>query len=111
MLKFRRRVLTDDSIYDEWPRWFDAAGVDYRIEDSRHFSDDNMLLQAAIAGQGITLARAIIAEDDLDAGRLVRPFDVSILSAFQYYFVCPLDRLDEPKIHAFHTWIRNAIRS
>ncbi len=105
----RQRVLTDDSHYDEWPRWFKAAGVDCQLEESRHFNDDNMLLQAAIAGQGLTLARTIIAEDDLDAGRLVRPFDISILSGFQYHFVCLPDRLAEPNIHAFQLWLQNAM--
>ena len=102
-------LLTDESHYDEWPRWFDAAGAEYRLGESRHFSDDNMLLQAAIAGQGVTLARAMIAQDDLDAGRLVRPFDISILSGFQYYFVCPPDRIAEPNIQAFHTWLQQAM--
>ena len=102
-------LLTDESHYDEWPRWFDAAGAEYRLGESRHFSDDNMLLQAAIAGQGVTLARAIIAQDDLDAGRLVRPFDISILSGFQYYFVCAPDRIAQPNIHAFQNWLQQAM--
>ena len=105
----QERILTDDSIYDEWPRWFDAVGVDYQPAESRHFSDDIMLLQAAITGHGITLARTIIAQDELDAGRLVRPFEASILSSFQYHFVCPPERLAEPKIQTFHSWLQHAL--
>jgi len=107
----RQCVLTDDSIYDEWPRWFDAAGVDYQPVETRHFSDDSMLLQAAIAGQGITLTRAIIAQDELDTGRLVRPFDMRILSAFQYHFVCSPERFGEPDIQVFHAWLKRALRT
>lgn len=105
----RQRILTDDSHYDEWPRWFHAAGADCRVEHSRHFNDDNMLLQAAIAGQGVTLAREIMARDDLEAGRLVRPFDVSILSVFQYHFVCLPDRLADPNIQALQLWLQQTI--
>ncbi|MFQ5634781.1 MAG: transcriptional regulator GcvA [Gammaproteobacteria bacterium] len=105
----RQRLLTDDSIYDEWPRWFDAVGVDGAAAESRHFADDIMLLQAAIAGQGITLARAVIAQDEIDAGRLVRPFEASILSAFQYHFVCSPERLGEPHIQALHAWLLRAL--
>lgn len=105
----RQRVLNDDSHYDEWPRWFKAAGVDCELKESRNFNDDNMLLQAAIAGQGVTLARTIIAKDDLDAGRLVRPFDISVLSTFQYHFVCLPDRLAEPNIQAFQHWLQHAM--
>ena len=104
-----QRLLMDDSHYDEWPRWFDAAGADYRPKEVRYFDDDNMLLQASIAGQGVTLARTILAQDDLDAGRLVRPFDVSILSAFQYYFVCPPERLAELNVKAFLAWLQRAM--
>lgn len=105
----RQRVLFDDAHYDEWPNWFKAAGVDYRPGETRLFTDDSMLLQAAVAGQGVTLARAITAEDDLDSGRLVRPFDISILSTFQYYFVCPPDRLDQPNIQALHAWLQQTM--
>ncbi|MAF82726.1 MAG: LysR substrate-binding domain-containing protein [Gammaproteobacteria bacterium] len=68
-----------------------------------------MLLQAVIAGQGITLAREIIAQDELEAGRLVRPFEESILSVFQYFFVCSPEQLDESNIQAFHNWLQREL--
>ena len=105
----QHRRLLDDKMYDEWGRWFTAAGVDDQPGETRRIDDDNMLLQAAIQGQGVTLARAIIAQDDLETGRLVQPFDVSILSAFQYYFVCLPERLKESDIQAFQDWLRRAM--
>jgi len=100
-----QRLYVDESMYDEWPRWFDAAGVEYQPVERKYLDDDNMLVQAAVSGQGVVLARTVIAQGDLDAGRLVRPFDISILSAFQYHFVCPPERLEEPRIKAFHEWL------
>ena len=105
----QHRRLLDDKMYDEWGRWFTAAGVDDQPGETRRIDDDNMLLQAAIQGQGVTLARAIIAQDDLETGRLVQPFDVSILSAFQYYFVCLPERLKESDIQAFQNWLRRTM--
>lgn len=105
----RQRRLLDNNTYDEWGRWFDAVGVDDEPGDTRQIDDDNMLLQAAIEGQGVMLARAIIAQDDLDTGRLVQPFDVSVLSTFQYYFVCLPERLEEPDIQAFYVWVRQEL--
>lgn len=102
----QQRILMENPDYDEWPSWFKAAGVEYRSKEVRILDDDNMLLQSAIAGQGITLAREVLAKDDLDAGRLVRPFEVSILSAFQYYFVCPPERVTQPNIKAFLAWLQ-----
>lgn len=105
----QHRRLLDDKMYDEWARWFTAAGVDDQPGETRRLDDDNMLLQAAIQGQGVTLARAIIAQDDLETGRLVQPFDVSILSAFQYYFACLPERIKESDIQAFQNWLRRAM--
>ena len=105
----QHRRLLDDKMYDEWARWFTAAGVDDQPGETRRLDDDNMLLQAAIQGQGVTLARAIIAQDDLETGRLVQPFDVSILSAFQYYFACLPERLKESDIQTFQNWLRRAM--
>jgi LysR family glycine cleavage system transcriptional activator len=101
----RQRLLSDESLYDEWPLWFDAAGVSDQAGEVRRYDDDGLLLRAAIEGQGVTLARLVNAGDDLEAGRLVRPFDTAVRSAFQYYFVCPSGRTEEPAIRALGTWL------
>jgi LysR family glycine cleavage system transcriptional activator len=106
----RHRVLIDETIYDEWPRWFAAVDVEFQPSEVRSYSDDIMLLRAAMEGQGVTLARSLTAHDELDAGRLVRPFDNSVLSMFQYHFVCPPERLTEPAIQAFHAWLEREIK-
>lgn len=105
----KQRLLIDDSLYDEWPRWFDAVGIEFEPGEMQHLDDDTMLLQAAMTGQGVVLARTIIAQDELEAGRLVQPFENSILSAFQYHFVCAPDRVDEPKIAAFRDWLQRRL--
>jgi len=43
-----------------------------------------MLIQAAIEGQGVAVAKATLAGDDLKAGRLVRPFDQSLPANYSY---------------------------
>ena len=43
--------------------------------------------------------------DDLAAGRLVKPFDLTIAPPFKYYLVCPERRADRPHIAAFRAWI------
>lgn len=105
----QQRLLADDASYDEWPRWFDAAGAPYRSRDVRRYDDDSLLLRAAMEGQGVTLASTLTAGEDLDAGRLVRPFHVSVRSAYQYHFVCPENRLEEPGIRAFSSWLEREL--
>jgi LysR family glycine cleavage system transcriptional activator len=44
-------------------------------------------------------------DDDLAAGRLVRPFALEIESDFSFWFVCRKERLGEPKVAAFRAWV------
>jgi LysR family glycine cleavage system transcriptional activator len=105
----RQRLLADVASFDEWPRWFNACGVPYQSRDVRRYDDDSLLLRAALEGQGVTLASRLTAGEDLDAGRLVIPFDVTVRSAYQYHFVCPENRLEEPGIRAFSSWLEREL--
>ncbi len=89
-----------------WSTWFAQAGVPRDIESSGAlFGNSHMSLSAAVAGQGFALGLAPLVDDDLAAGRLVKPFAVEIPSAFSFWFVCRKDRVHEPKIAAFRSWI------
>ena len=69
------------------------------------FTDSGMVVQAAAEGQGVALARRVLAAGDLAAGRLVQPFDVSIPHDLAYYLVCPEATAEQPKIAAFRSWL------
>ena len=70
-----------------------------------------MLVQAAVAGQGVALARRRLAAAEIAAGRLVRLFDISLPVDFAYYVVSPEATADRPKIRAFREWLlREAAR-
>jgi LysR family glycine cleavage system transcriptional activator len=88
--------------------WLRAAGVE-DIDASRgpRFSHLTMTIQAAIAGHGVALGSTVLAGDDLTAGRLVRPFGVSVRTPvdFAYFVVCPEATADRPKIAAFREWL------
>jgi LysR family transcriptional regulator, glycine cleavage system transcriptional activator len=60
--------------------------------DSGHgpgFTDASMLIQAAVAGQGVALARAVLARDEIRQGRLVRLFEQHVPIEQAYYLVYP----------------------
>lgn len=89
-----------------WSAWFAQAGAPRVIEGGGAlFGNSHMALSAAVAGQGFALGLAPLVDEDLAAGRLVKPFSVELPSAFGFWFVCRKDRLDEPKIAAFRSWI------
>jgi LysR family glycine cleavage system transcriptional activator len=64
------------------------------------------VLQAAIDGHGVALARSVMARDDLAAGRLVRLFpEVEFTSALAYYVVYRTECASLPRLAAFRDWL------
>ncbi|MGR5542065.1 LysR substrate-binding domain-containing protein, partial [Vibrio campbellii] len=51
------------------------------------FSHTTMVLQAAAHGQGIALGNNVLAQPELDAGRLIAPFDEILLTPNAFYVV------------------------
>ncbi len=89
-----------------WSEWFAQAGAARVIEGSGAlFGNSHMALAAAVSGQGFALGLAPLVDEDLATGRLVKPFATELPSSFGFWFVCRRERLEEPKIAAFHRWI------
>jgi LysR family glycine cleavage system transcriptional activator len=63
------------------------------------------LIDAAVDGQGVALARTALAAWDLINGRLVRPIDVSLRMSNTYWIVCPKATSSMPKIATFRKWL------
>jgi len=64
-------------------------------------------IQAALAGQGVALARLALIGDSLARGDLVEPFGTSgrIASPFAYWLVRWPSRRDRPELRAFESWL------
>jgi LysR family glycine cleavage system transcriptional activator len=94
-----------------WPAWLAVAGAntaDVLRAASRApaFSSTQLALEAAAAGEGIVLAPDILVAADIAAGRLVRPFDISVPDPFSFWLLFRADRAQEPRIDAWRRWIR-----
>ena len=102
LLKFPLLRLEDAK---NWMRLFEAAGVKATVGPGPVLNRASMLIDAAIDGQGIALARTALAAWDLINGRLVRPVAVSLRVAHTYWIVCPKAASNIPKIAAFRNWV------
>jgi LysR family glycine cleavage system transcriptional activator len=102
----RHQTLLDDATRQDWPMWFEAAGLS-GLAPSRSLTLDqtSMVIDAAVAGQGVALARSALAAADLLAGRLVRPFAITLPAPFAYYIVSPKATASRAKIVAFRDWL------
>jgi LysR family transcriptional regulator, glycine cleavage system transcriptional activator len=93
-----------------WQPWFVAAGLPWPEPDrGPTFNDDAHLLQAAVEGQGIALARTSLLGNDVVNGLLVRLFDIEVPSERMYYLVYPPRLAEAPKIALFRQWLRDEI--
>jgi LysR family glycine cleavage system transcriptional activator len=73
---------------EPWAPWFELAGLDWpEPTQGLVFSDSGLSVQAAIAGQGIALARRSLVLDDLAAGRLCQVFDLTLPFKWGYWLV------------------------
>jgi len=102
LLKFPLLRLDD---WKNWSRWFDAAGVAAPVTQGPVLNRASMLIDAAVDGQGIALARTTLAAWDLINGRLVKPIDVSLRMSNTYWIVCPKATSALPKITIFREWL------
>jgi LysR family glycine cleavage system transcriptional activator len=98
--------LEEVHVPDAWSTWLRAAGVDgLRPPRTLQYDNAHLMLEAAMAGQGVALATSVIADRDLRAQRLVRPFRVSAASALTYHLVGRDEGREKPHVRAFRVWL------
>jgi LysR family glycine cleavage system transcriptional activator len=95
----------DDSCPD-WTMWLAARGVK-GVDGSRgpRFNQSSLVIEAAIGGRGVALAKRALAQADLDAGRLVSPLQIATAVDFAYYAVYPKAKGRLPQVKAFVGWL------
>jgi LysR family glycine cleavage system transcriptional activator len=102
----RQHTLLHDEPRDLWQLWLNTVGIaDIDATRGPGFSDSGMVIQAALEGHGVAIAKGTLAADDLAAGRLVRPFDQSLPANYSYWLVCVEASAERPKIVAFRDWM------
>jgi len=106
----RYYALLHDADYECWSDWLHLAGID-DIDANRGtiIDDTNVLIQAAIDGQGIALGSTTLVQDLLESGRLIKPFDVSLVNEYAYYVVYPESHLKNPAVRAFKDWLLSLV--
>lgn len=92
----------------EWRQWLRAAGVEgVDPERGPKFESSALALEAAVAGLGVVMADRSLAARELDAGRLVTPFESIAMphGDHAYWLVYPQSSRDDPRIGAFRDWM------
>lgn len=99
-------TLLHDVFTVDWAIWLRSAGIDrVNADGGPTFLSSDHAIQAAIRGEGVVLGRSALVADELSAGRLVRPFKLSLPAGFAYYVVYPPRAVKRPSVKAFRDWL------
>ena len=104
--ELKHHTLIHDAFEIDWAMWLKTAGVE-GVDPYRgpRFESSDHAVQAAIQGEGVVLGRSALVADDLRAGRLVKPFSVSLPADLAYYVAYPVQTAQRPKVRAFRDWL------
>ena len=103
-------LLHDDTVVEEgarpsWGDWLEAVGVkDIDASRGPHFSDASLAFEAALEGMGVALAMRPLVRTEIEAGRLVVPFDISAPASYSYYLVTP-ESSGQKTLADFRKWL------
>ncbi|MCW8914656.1 MAG: transcriptional regulator GcvA [Magnetovibrio sp.] len=90
----------------DWTKWLDVAGVKGAdLSRGPVLNQASMIIDAAVDGQGVALARTALASHDLINGRLVRPFPIALPVNYGYWVVYPKATANQSKIKLFRDWL------
>jgi LysR family transcriptional regulator, glycine cleavage system transcriptional activator len=72
---------------------------------SLRIDDSALILDAAVAGHGVALARGVLVHDELQSGRLVRLFDHQVRAEYSYWCVWKASSPRGKLLEAFVDWL------
>ncbi|MGE7370046.1 LysR family transcriptional regulator [Neorhizobium sp. NPDC001467] len=89
---------------DEWPRWFEQAGMNAPPIRGPVFDSSVLMVDAALQGFGVALAPPLMFSRQIASGHLEQPFDITV-SLGRYWLTRLKSRIVTPAMHAFRAWI------
>lgn len=99
-------TLLHDTSRRDWLAYTRQLGLQHiNVQQGPIFSHSAMVVQAAVHGQGIALVNNVMAQTEIEAGRLVCPFNDVLISKNSFYLVCQDSQAELGKIAAFRQWI------
>lgn len=104
----RATLLHDDDPAISWPDFIAALDLgkpDWAARGPR-LASTLLLIQAALAGDGVALVPARLAQSHLAKGDLITPFALKPTPTLTHWLVRPQRALSSPAIRAFTAWLR-----
>jgi LysR family glycine cleavage system transcriptional activator len=109
-----RFPLIQDDQRGAFLAWFALRGIrNFDTERGTMLTDSSLVVEAAVRGQGVALARLSLAMDELVAGRLIRPFPRirPMPTGRGYALVWPRAHVLRREVSAFREWLKEEVKA
>jgi len=102
----KHTLLHEQEPNTPWSLWFKENNV-LNINPSKgpRFSSSDILLRAAMSGQGIALVSEKLAAQDINERRLIQPFEGAVDLGDYQWLVIAQDKIENTNVTKFLTWI------
>jgi LysR family glycine cleavage system transcriptional activator len=91
-------IIRHEGASESWEDWAREAKFGDRLPTGITFNEYALCINAAIAGLGAALGLDLLLADDLQAGRLVAPFESFLVSEYGFWSVTSKSRGGDAKI-------------
>jgi len=96
----------------EWDAWLQLAGAPkLDLVDETVIVDSNVVVQAAIDGQGVALGIFPFIQTEVDNGRLIRPLDITLEPTRSYHLLTRAGVRNIAEVEAVCNWLENEANS
>ncbi|TQV88850.1 LysR substrate-binding domain-containing protein [Aliikangiella coralliicola] len=103
-------LLHDRDPNAQWSRWLRENKIKNLILDKgSRFASGDLLIEAAIDGQGIALISEWLATDALNNHQLIQPLKEFVDLGFYFWLVTPQDHFSNPSVNTFVKWLRSVV--
>ncbi len=89
----------------DWATWFESAGVAKSGRTPIVVDTLAVALEIALEGRAVALANGPFAEEDLAAGRLVRPVDHAVRCPGAWGLICRREKAQDERVRTFLDWL------
>ncbi len=94
--------------WEDWAKREKVTGLD--MDRGLRYEGPHLVVQAALAKQGIALTCFSIVVDDIRSGLLVPLFKKAYGTRYSNYFVCPQEFEKNEKVRVFREWLRETLQ-
>jgi DNA-binding transcriptional LysR family regulator len=97
--------LADQPRHHLWTLFARHAGLNVNVERGLVFDTAVLAAQYALSGQGIAVLDPNLFAEEISAGHLVRPFEVTVDTGYGYYLTTHPEGLGDTAIALFRSWL------